>query len=364
MLAARRVAPIPARSSTSPVSEMEPGTRFRQSFTPVVRLKPKAKHQLKHHFRGCIREVVGYLDSLAARDPERFVWPTPEAVVKHCNRFKGKRPYKLRMVKYVLAFLREQFVLERVTRFRFGALRDGYIVAPHDCFTERKENECFWVGYSAERAAAAAIAVHTAVHSAVHTAVHSETPCCALETGKIDLQPDSVSTTCKGPADASLVSKPLEPLLTVRTELVLTGSQAQVEKTKTEKPVVQSGYEQQLTDKPPTETIGEHFDIVDWDSITEGRLVFDVVKIMAGYDKKVWDKLLRYCRGIVERRAAQPYAGPRTNYEIMDEAQSWLTEKERPRAWFKILMDLKRDPSYEPYRPPVVTAADFSKPLP
>ena len=83
----------------------------------------------------------------------------------------------------------------------------------------------------------------------------------------------------------------------VSAVLELTSSQ-----TKTENLVVLSGYEQQLTDKPAGETIGEHFDIVDWDSITDERLDYSAVEIMAGYNKKVWNRLLTFCEAIVERR--------------------------------------------------------------
>ena len=108
LLAARRVAPIPARSSTSPVSEMEPGTRSkkspnrgRESFTPVVRLKSHRPCNHKHHYRNCYREVIGLYDLLASRDPERFVFISMAGVVKFCNRRKGKIPYKTRQVEYV-----------------------------------------------------------------------------------------------------------------------------------------------------------------------------------------------------------------------------------------------------------------------
>lgn len=167
------------RDFPSPASGMESGTRFQQSFTAVVNTM-RGPCQTKRHFRGCVREVIGYLDSLAARDPERFTWVSAAGIVEHCNRFsQGKAPYKLRMVMYALAYLRKHCLIERVKRFRCRARRDGFIVAAHGCFTEQQGTECVWVGYSSERAVAVQAAAQAVVHSIVHDGVHTPTSNCA-----------------------------------------------------------------------------------------------------------------------------------------------------------------------------------------
>src|SRR6185437_5187333 len=41
------------------------------------------KCSLKRHFLGCPREVVGYLDNEAKRNPRRFVWVKVDRIVKN-----------------------------------------------------------------------------------------------------------------------------------------------------------------------------------------------------------------------------------------------------------------------------------------
>jgi hypothetical protein len=118
--------------------------RGNQSFTRIVPLKDGAVCPgLKRHYRNCAREVVGYLDSLAANDAERFVWPSVPTIVKHCNlRRKIKKPYRQRQVEYVLNFLRKQLILsEQLERVRGGAVRQGWILSHHDAVTV-VENDC------------------------------------------------------------------------------------------------------------------------------------------------------------------------------------------------------------------------------
>ncbi len=106
---------------------------FEKSFRPEVNLKPNNRCSLKKHYRGVLREIVGFLDNLADKNSERFVWATVPAIVRACTKFsRGREPYKKRMVYYGLRFLQEQGVLQRAERIQAGIKRLGFIVMRHD----------------------------------------------------------------------------------------------------------------------------------------------------------------------------------------------------------------------------------------
>jgi hypothetical protein len=120
-----------------------------QSFTKSVPLKPgETCHSLKRHYKNCYREVVGFLDMLAAKDVERFAWPRVSGIVKRCNKYrKNKERYKQRQVKYVLAMLHcEPVVITDAERVRGGALRRGWLMAPHSALTLVENGCCDLIG--------------------------------------------------------------------------------------------------------------------------------------------------------------------------------------------------------------------------
>jgi hypothetical protein len=113
---------------------------------------------LKDHYSGVMRELVGYLDSLAAQDPtgERFVYAKTETIFKHCKTFAGMG-YGKRVLWYALAEARARRIIsDQVTRERWvgtgkrgqRVLRKlkGCIVAPHDCIAQMIGDECVFVG--------------------------------------------------------------------------------------------------------------------------------------------------------------------------------------------------------------------------
>ena len=124
--------------------------RGKDSFHRIVLLKPgHICHDLKNHYKFCAYEVVGYLNSLAAMDAERFVWPSVPTIVTKCNKGKrkGKKPYGRRIVNYTLSDLCRDRILTPTERVRGGALRQGWIMAPHDAVTMRNENgDCDLLG--------------------------------------------------------------------------------------------------------------------------------------------------------------------------------------------------------------------------
>src|SRR5690242_3160039 len=65
-----------------------------------VRVRKEKPHDLKSHFRNCVREVMGYLLSQAKRNDERFVCSSLKALVRNAKHYEadkdGKQPAKRR----------------------------------------------------------------------------------------------------------------------------------------------------------------------------------------------------------------------------------------------------------------------------
>src|SRR5882757_5050147 len=83
-----------------------------KNFKPHVPPKNgKLCSSLKRHYRGALRQVVGYLDLLATKDPERFVWPSISDIQKHCRDYKRGGLYSVRIVSYCKEALIAQGVI-------------------------------------------------------------------------------------------------------------------------------------------------------------------------------------------------------------------------------------------------------------
>jgi hypothetical protein len=120
----------------SPKDQRQRGT-FPKGFRPIVELRNVDDEcRLKRHFRGVLREVVGYLDLLADNNEQRFVEARVPDIVAHCNNFpRGKKRYNERWVKYGLAYLRAHGVLIPAVAEVNGTDRFGYRVVHHDEMT-------------------------------------------------------------------------------------------------------------------------------------------------------------------------------------------------------------------------------------
>ena len=131
--------------------QQDTSRRFAKSYRRTVLLGGNKTCSLKRHFRGFLREVVGYLDSLAAQHPERFVYPHVDTIVKHCRRFGSQNEYSKASVEKALAYLKARHIISpRVERVVSGQLRDGFIVAPHEHLTITPcATQCRFVGIAA-----------------------------------------------------------------------------------------------------------------------------------------------------------------------------------------------------------------------
>ena len=124
---------------------------FSRSLKPLVRLKDGKLCSLKRHFKGCMRQVVGYLDLLASKDPDRLVWATAKNIQLHCPTGKGKELYGIRMVERALQAARDTGILSRQHAIELQERRgfivgSAYVVAPHEALTVQNGTCCRFVG--------------------------------------------------------------------------------------------------------------------------------------------------------------------------------------------------------------------------
>lgn len=110
----------------------------RSVITTHIKLRGECK--LKRHFKsGCLRQIVGYADLLAAKDPERFIWVKDW---KHCAK-RGRKGedghYGDTSIKMCIRALENCGILTPVRRERSSATRTGWIVARHDDVCEKME---------------------------------------------------------------------------------------------------------------------------------------------------------------------------------------------------------------------------------
>jgi len=92
--------------------------------------------KLKRHFKGCLREIVGYADHLASKNAERFIW-ADEAFYAKARHYRS-HAYSERHV------LRALEIAER-----FGILtcteqegRKGFVVADHAANSKQEHGRC------------------------------------------------------------------------------------------------------------------------------------------------------------------------------------------------------------------------------
>jgi hypothetical protein len=98
----------------------------------------------KRHARGCMAQLLGYLESMAALDSERFVWPKVETIITMCRTFDDKKKYARSMVFRCLAEAKRLGILCRDNRFRRGKNRLGFVMAAHDSMHRQDRGLCIF----------------------------------------------------------------------------------------------------------------------------------------------------------------------------------------------------------------------------
>jgi hypothetical protein len=122
---------------------------LKTNFKPRVAIKRSEKCSWKRHFRGCARDLIGYVDLLAKNNRNRFVMSHVPAITEGCNgRYrKNEKPYSKSMVEKTLALLRDhKIVSERMKMTIDGVEREGFVVASHESMTIRYPRVCVVAG--------------------------------------------------------------------------------------------------------------------------------------------------------------------------------------------------------------------------
>jgi hypothetical protein len=106
--------------------------------------------ELKNHYNGAMRVVVGYLDHKANQDESgrRFVYVRIENLVRWCPRYKGKQFSRSQIWKVIRELRARHVVSAPMKAFVRDVEMLGFYVAPHDALTERKDDVCTFTGYN------------------------------------------------------------------------------------------------------------------------------------------------------------------------------------------------------------------------
>src|SRR5580704_11860917 len=105
--------------------------RGERSFTPEVNTRGKPC-SLKRHCTGCMRQIIGYAETLAVQDPDRFIWVRAWQKTAKRGRTGEKGVYIATQIKRSVWGLESCRFLMPSRRFRNGQMRTGWIVAKHD----------------------------------------------------------------------------------------------------------------------------------------------------------------------------------------------------------------------------------------
>lgn len=349
---------------------------FSHSFRPRVRnLKPDDTCELKKHYTGAMREVLGLLDRWASNDPERFIPNSVDEIVKWCHRYKGAA-YKKRQVEYILAEFRARHIIsKRLTRKRDGVEVSGFIVAPHESLAIRESETCcvflgelkgargvwkrtpaepfrngvvYWAGFpeppkpfegslrtASDPSRNAGCAVESADACADNSADNSADGCAVA----ISAQEDESRTVYTENAPYRV---PEVPLFTVDAEktaiknpsVLVSDQEREEEKRRASEEVLSS-------EGVNKETIGQHFgDDPDFEIITDGELNTTTDQ-WSDFDGSA--VLQRCCADAVKDFADQPYDGRATNMRLMDASMKRFGDRVPP-AWLKVIYTLRDTP--------------------
>lgn len=122
-------------------------------FNQSVPLEPGAICDWKKHFQFALREVMGYLESMAAKNKHRFVWASVATITKGTNQYSKGKPYSMAAVKVALTFLVHMGIIARVRKAEWvnskgrTQMLTGFVVAPHDMCCIESGGRCeFWRG--------------------------------------------------------------------------------------------------------------------------------------------------------------------------------------------------------------------------
>ena len=353
-----------------------------ESSLPRVRvpLKPGELCRLKRHFRGAVREVIGYLERKALQRHDRFVFATEKTIASWCRRYQGKR-YSYNYIRHCLEFLRDLGLISERHQ-RDG--RWGFHVLHHDQVCYGTETECRWAGIdppkageSEENCLARAhgmipsehtrehTAEHTPDHTPEHTAEHTTSPSRAHPRAHDRLSND----TCNGNTQNDLPTDRAHELAPSRVSRVLavgavgaegaggtpqkceqgnglTAASADIltnEQILKDEQSNGSGQGNEQDEQSHTlKEISYALDCLNESTyvaqITDGELAID-------REYSYWRELVECCQHCVEVFGHRKFEGRKTLADVMDSAMHHLREKynvNAPAAWLPVIKKLRK----------------------
>jgi hypothetical protein len=106
--------------------------RGERSFIPEVNTRGKPCSLKRHFGPGCMRQIIGYAEKLAAQDPERFIWVRDWQKNAKRGRNGDGGVYSATQIKRSVWGLEACQFLVPAQKLRNGVVRTGWIVARHD----------------------------------------------------------------------------------------------------------------------------------------------------------------------------------------------------------------------------------------
>jgi hypothetical protein len=106
--------------------------RGERSFIPEVNTRGKPCSLKRHFVPGCMREIIGFAEKLAANDPDRFIWIKNWSKAAKRGRNGDGGVYGATQIKRSVWGLEACQFLVPARRHRNGQIRTGWIVARHD----------------------------------------------------------------------------------------------------------------------------------------------------------------------------------------------------------------------------------------
>lgn len=355
--------------------------RFGKSFRPVVDdIAPGESCSLKRHYRGVLRELIGYVDYLADLDPkkERFVFAHVDALAAGCKKFANKTRYsKTAIEKGLNEFRARHIISKRLTRIRNGEEKPGFIVAPHDCLAVPEQGGCIFKGQLGapgrwERSPGSPCEEHSTynvecknckpgvIFWAGFSQVANQQPASSLHrlvpqsTDKFTDECTEVFAKCTDEcteAHSGQDAENTDSLLQKSASNLSSLSHLSVEAEPTVDEVKDAGASSLKSMNDETKTIGQHFGVPwgilgmnDFSDITNGLLNTDT-KQWHDFGYEGIHTLRGCCNDFILEFADQPYQATATNALIMDAAMKRFNGQHGkvPSSWLKVMHTLRGD---------------------
>jgi hypothetical protein len=113
-----------------------------RTFRNVVPVSKTGKCCWKNHATGAMREVIGYLDAVAAQSPARFVWSSVKTIIYGSSKWDRDKKYSRSSVFAALAKLKQLGIVRKEFLSAGDRPVEGLIVRTHDSMCRHDQRFC------------------------------------------------------------------------------------------------------------------------------------------------------------------------------------------------------------------------------